>query len=81
MIDSENSNQISKANSPQYHLILRRAEEEYSNLGISHSTSCFSSTLKTYIIALTDLNHNNSYPPLNSWKKNWSVVVPTSPSE
>ena len=73
-----NSKQRSKANSPQYRLILERAEQEYHNLGIPHSTSRFSSTLKTYIIALTDLNHNNSYPPLNLWKKDWNVVIPSS---
>ena len=77
----KNSNQISKANSPQYRLILGKAEQEYHNLGIPHSTSHISSTLKTYIIALTDLNYNKNYPPINIWKKDWKVEILASAEE
>ena len=67
--------QISKANSPEYSLIMERAEHEYYNLGILLSTSHTSSTLKTYIIALSFLNNDRNHPPINIWQKDWNVDV------
>ena len=71
----KNSIQRSKANSPEYRLIMERAEHEYTHLGIQLSTSHTSSTLKTYIIALSFLNKDRTHPPINTWQKDWNVDV------
>ena len=54
---------------------MGRAEHEYYDLGILLSTSHTSSTLKTYIIALSFLNNDRTHPPINTWQKEWNVDV------
>ena len=77
----KNSNQISKANSPECSLIMGRAEHEYYDLGILLSTSHASSMLEAYIIALTFLNNDRNHPPINIWQKDWNVEILASAEE
>ena len=71
----KNSNKKSKANSPEYMLIMGIAEHECYDLGILLSTSHTSSTLKTYISALSFLNKYRTHPPINIWQTDWNVDV------